>query len=283
MATVLRAVGLMVSLAGITAWAAAPAAFKALEQRAGGRLGVCALDTGTRRSFAYHDEARFPLCSTFKVLLVGRVLQKVDAGQERLARILPYGPGDLLAHAPVTAQQVGHKGMNVEALCAATLVYSDNTAANLLLATLGGPKAITDFARALGDRSTHLDRIEPDLNTPAPGQDLDSSTPSAMVALLEKIALGPVLAPPSRAMLVSWLLGNTTGDACLKAGLPSSWRVGDKTGGGANGATHDLAICFPPGRAPILVAVYYTGSQAPTGERKKVLAEVGRLVAAEFQ
>jgi beta-lactamase class A len=65
--------------------------------------------------------------------------------------------------------------------------------------------------------------------------------------------------------LTQWLIGNKTGDTRLRAGLPKGWRVGDKTGAGERGTTNDVGIVWPPGRAPVLVAIYLTGT--PQGRR----------------
>ena len=266
----------------LAAQAADPSPFHALETRVGARLGVVAVDTGSGRRIDHRGGERFALCSTFKLLLAAQVLQRVDRGQERLDRLIAYGPGELLADSPVTSREVGKGAMTVADLCAATLQTSDNTAANLLLGTVGGPSGLTRFLRALGDPVTRLDRIEPALNTPVPGQDLDTTTPAAMAETVGKLVLGPVLAEPSRRRLEQWLLGNTTGSARLKAGLPRGWRIADKTGTGDQGATHDIGILYPPGRPPIVVTAYCADGKAPRAALEAVLAEAARLVVAEF-
>jgi beta-lactamase class A len=263
--------------------ASAAARLAALEARAGGRLGVAVLDTGSGRRLDHRGGERFPLCSTFKVLLAGAVLARVDAGQEVLDRRLSYSQADLLEYAPVTAAHVAEGGLKVRDLCAAAVEVSDNTAANLLLRTLGGPGAITAFARSLGDPVTRLDRTEPTLNTALPGDPRDTTTPTAMVDSLRALLLGPALKLASRQRLEGWMAACTTGRNRLRAGLPADWSVGDKTGSGERGTVNDVAILRPPHRAPILVAVYYTGSSAPMEDRNAVLAEVGRIVVAAFK
>ncbi|WP_043484164.1 class A beta-lactamase [Geothrix fermentans] len=261
----------------------APARLAALEARAGGRLGVAALDTGTGRRIAHRGEERFPMCSTFKVLLAGAVLARVEKGQERLDRPIAYTKSDLLEYAPVAAARLAEGRMTVEALCAAAVEASDNTAANLLLQALGGPGEVTAFARGLGDPVTRLDRTEPTLNTALPGDPRDTTTPAAMVESLKAMLLGGGLEPDSCQRLEGWMRGSLTGGDRLRAGLPATWTIGDKTGTGDRGTVNDVAILRPPGRAPILVAAYYTGSRAPLKDRNAVLAEVGRIVAAAFQ
>lgn len=253
-----------------------------LERRLGGRLGVAALDTGSGRWLRHRSGERFPLCSTFKVLLAGAILHRTEQGREQLDRPLPFGPGDLLAHAPVTRARVAEGRLTVEALCAATMVTSDNTAANLLLLALGGPPALTAFARSLGDPDTRLDRFEPDLNEARPGDPRDTTTPEAMLGTLRTLLLGPALTPASRQRLAGWMAASTTGRAKLRAGLPAGWSAGDKSGAGEQGSMNDVAILHPPGRAPILVAAYLTGTRASWSDREAALAEVGRLVASAF-
>lgn len=253
--------------------------FSAIEQRVGGRLGVAVLDTGSGQRFEYRAAERFPLCSTFKLLAVAAVLQRVDSGREQLARRVPYGRADLLDYAPVTKAHVQHGGMTIAALCAAALTYSDNTAANLLLQSLGGPAVVTAFARSLGDQMTRLDRTEPTLNTALSGDDRDTTTPAAMLEDMRAILLGDVLAAASRRRLSDWLIASTTGAARLRAGLPAGWRVGDKTGTGDNGAANDVAIVWPPQRAPLLIAAYLVEGDADAGARNAALADVARLVA----
>jgi beta-lactamase class A len=254
--------------------------FDVLERRHGGRLGVAALDTGSGKALSYRADERFPMCSTFKLIAVSAVLACADHGQEWLDRHIAYGPLDLVDPAPVTRVHVREGSLTVEALCAAAIEYSDNTAANLLLRELGGPQAATRFARSLGDQSTRIDRMEPLANTCIPGDPRDTTTPGAMLADLQSLTLRNTLSKPSRARLTTWLSNWQTPFPRIPAGLPVGWRSGNKMGTGSYGTTNDVAILWPPRRAPILVAAYYTGSNAPSTARDAVLAEVGRRVAA---
>lgn len=254
--------------------------FAEIERRVRGRLGVAVLDTGSTRHLEHRAEERFPMCSTFKLLLASSILAHVDAGRERLAREVPYREADLLAYAPITRAHVREGQMSVGALCAAAIQYSDNTAANLLLRTIGGSRALTSYVRTLGDEVTRLDRTEPTLNESIPGDPRDTTTPAAMLADMRRVLLGDVLSPASRAQLIEWLVGNTTGGARLRAGLPTTWRVGDKTGTGERGSTNDVGILWPERRAPILIAAYLTECEAPASEPNAALADVARVAAS---
>jgi len=253
---------------------------RAIESRLGGRLGVAAIDMGSGRRVAYRGDERFPMCSTFKSLLAAHVLSRVDAGREHLDRVIPYGPADLLDYAPVTRAHVADGGMTVEALTAAAVEQSDNTAANLLLAAIAGPPGLTQYVRSIGDPTTRLDRLEPMLNSAEPGDDRDTTTPAAMLRDMQVVLVDAALSRDSRDRLVSWLVASTTGATKLRAGLPTGWRVGDRTGTGAHASNNDVAVAWPPGRAPMFIAAYSVGSPASQAARDAALADVARVVAS---
>ena len=251
-----------------------------LEQKHGGRLGVAILNTATGRLIAHRGEERFPLCSTFKFLAVAFVLARVDRKEESLARRITYSTDYLVAHSPITRQYAGHGGLTVGEICEAAMTLSDNTAGNLLLDSFGGPAQLTAYLRSLGDRVTRLDRRETALNEAMPGDPRDTTTPAAMLEILRKTVLGTALSGSSRDQLVAWMVANKTGDARLRAGVPQGWRVGDKTGSGTHNTTNDIAVIWPPRRAPIIVTTYYAEALASDDERNAVLSEVARLAIA---
>lgn len=252
----------------------------ALERRHGGRLGVAILDTGSGRRHGHRADERFLMCSTHKLLTVGAVLARVDRGAERLDRRVVFGRDVVLSWAPVTSHRVGAPGMSVAELCEAAITVSDNTADNLLLESLGGPPAVTAFARKLGDPLTRLDRTEPELNVGAPGGQRDTTTPDAMLGDLHALLLGDVLSPASRERLAAWMRATSTGLDKLRAGMPPGWQAGDKTGSGAHDETNDIAIFWPPQHKPLLVTAYLAESTADAAGRSAVLAEVGRIAAS---
>src|SRR6266550_2673196 len=123
------------------------------------------------------------------------------------------------------------------------------------------------------------ERFEPDVNSAIRGDVRDTTTPNAMLANMRVLLLGDSLSRTARDQLLAWLIGNTTGAEKLRAGLPTRWRVGDKTGMGANGATNDVAIIWPVERAPVLIAAYLADTNADVGDRNDALSQVGRAVA----
>jgi beta-lactamase class A len=249
-----------------------------VEQRTGARIGVAALDTGSGKRLDYRSEERFPMCSTFKFLAAAAVLKRVDDGQEKLDRFVSYGAQDILEYASVTKAHLKDSGMTLGALCAAAIEQSDNTAGNLLLNVIAGPEGLTNFARTVGDQITRLDRKEPELNSAIPGDERDTTTPAAMRSDMQRLLLDDVLSEASRHQVEDWLQHNETGALMIRAAVPKSWSVGDKTGRGANGATNDIAIVRPPLHAAILVAVYSIGSTSSADDRAAAVAEVARVV-----
>jgi len=238
---------------------------------------VSVISTNGAPLFSYRANERFAMCSTFKALLGAFVLSRVDAKQESLDRPVSYSAADILDYAPITKKELATGHMTVSQLNAASIQYSDNTAANLLLDTVGGPAALTQYLRSIGDTTTRLDRNEPTLNSNTAGDERDTSTPQAMAATLQKLLVGEHLSPASKEQLKAWMFGNTTGDAKLRAGFDKFWIVGDKTGSGANGASNDVAIVFPRGLPPFIIAVFYTDSAASGDAKNAVIAEVAKI------
>ena len=247
-----------------------------IEKKTGGRLGCAMLDTASGKQIAHRGDERFPMCSTFKFLAAAFVLHRVEQGQEHLDRRLPIEQKDILSYAPVTSKHVGQQGMTISELCEAAMTLSDNTAANLLLASFGGPSALTAFLRTTGDSITRLDRTEPTLNEAILADPRDTTLPVAMLQNLRRLLLGNILNPPSRQMLTDWMIACQTGKTKLRAGVPSDWKAGDKTGSGNNGTSNDIAIFWPPHRAPILITAYLTGSTLSNEEQNAIIANVGK-------
>ena len=272
------------AMLAITALFAAPAfpvaadspAIAAVERRHGGRLGVFALDTGNGRTLGHRADERFLMCSSFKGMLAACVLARIDAGRDRLDAPVRYGAADVLPYSPVVEAHVRDGALSVAALCEAILTQSDNAAANLLLARIGGPVALTAFARRIGDRTTRFDRTEPTLNH-ASGL-LDTTTPAAIVATLRTLYLGRILSPASLARLERGMIGNRRGPARLRGSLPRDWIAGDRTGT-SDAMCNDYAFARRPGRGPIAMAAYYEAPGQTMDAQEKVLRDVGVVIA----
>ena len=267
--------------AGAGAWAAdAAAELAAAERASGGRMGLLVRDTASGARLTHRADERFPMCSTFKALAAGRVLNRVDLGELSLDQRIAYSRADLLATSPITTQHLAEGAMSLGELCAAIVEYSDNCAANLVLRQIGGPQGLTAWLRAQGDAVTRLDRTELALNSAIPGDPRDTTSPAAFAASFERLTLGQALTPASRARLQGWLAANTTGSQRLRAGLPRTWAIGDKTGSNGADTANDVALLRPPspsGRAPLIAAVFVTQARSQDAANATI-AEVGRII-----
>lgn len=251
-----------------------------LEARHGGRIGVMAVDLEDRKVLSHRGDERFAMCSTFKFLLAAAIAAKVDAGDEKWDRAVSYGQSDIIPWAPVTGteENLAKGSMSVSELCEATMTWSDNPAANLLLPAVGGPDGLTRYLRSIGDATTRLDRIEPDLNSNQPGDPRDTSTPSAMAASMEKLLFRDALSAASREKIIAWLIANRTGDKRIRAAMDPKWKVGDKTGTGENGAANDIAVIWPGERKPFLLVVFCDVPKATAEQRDALIAGAARRV-----
>jgi beta-lactamase class A len=277
-------------IAGATALAAFAAAALAqkkgalerIREETGGRLGLAVYDSGTGRRFFDGAEARFAMCSTFKVPLAAAVLARADRGEIDLSREIRFSEADLLDHAPVVKANLAKGALSIETLLQAAVEVSDNSAANLVFGQISGPRGLTKFIRSTGDILTRSDRDEPTLNIVRNGEVRDTTTPQAMLWLLNALLLGETLSPESRAKLTGWMEASPTGRERLRAGLPKSWRVGDKTGTSGEGYVNDVAIATPPGRKPILITCYMDAPMLPLAQANAAHAKIGELAGLLF-
>ena len=275
-----------------------------LERTHGGRLGVCVLDAQTLQPLAAHRaDERFGMCSTFKLLLAAAVLREADAGRIDLGERIGFGREDLVSHSPVVEQHLAEGALSIRALAHAIQTTSDNAAANLLLARFDGPAGFTRYLRGMGDAVTRLDRMEPTMNLVRPGEAHDTTTPLAMATIVARVFAGTattaqrgrdaaassahaLLSADSRVVLKQWMIETRTGMKRLRAGFPSGWEAGDKTGTGIAEAMpnrhNDVAVVWRDGQPALVVAAYYEADghyPRMRSEDDAVLAAVGRIAA----
>lgn len=259
-----------------------------IERRARGRLGAYVVDTRSNTGFGWREGERFAHCSSFKMSLAAMVLRMADRSEVDPRELLRWSTEDMLPVSPVTAANI-ERGLSVEELARATLITSDNTAANVLLRRFGGPAALTAFWRSLGDEVSQLDRYEPELNETPLGTTLDTTTPQAMAQTTAALIHGTALSPASREKLKAWMTEVRTGTQRIRAGLPAGWDSGDKTGTGIGKAKHtyvDIAFAGPPGRAPLIVTAYFEPErlvEPMDSVSLRVLAQVGKVAAVSLR
>ncbi|MGW0520938.1 class A beta-lactamase [Crossiella sp. NPDC003009] len=250
-----------------------------LEREFDARIGVYALHTGTGATIEHRAEERFAFCSTFKGLAAAAVLARHPLSY--LDTVVRYGKEELLKSAVVTSKHVA-TGMSLRQLCDAAVRYSDGTAGNLLLREVGGPAKLTEYVRSLGDTVTRMDRTEPALTEATPGDPRDTSSPRALGEDYRKIVLGDALPADRRAFLRDLLERNTTGGQRIRAKVPAGWTVADKTGTGDYGTLNDIGIVWPPGGAPLVVAVMSSKAAKDAEYQQAVVAEAAAYVLGKL-
>lgn len=255
--------------------------FAQLETAKNGRLGISAINTANKQTIHYRANERFPFCSTSKFMVVSAILKQSEIKPQLLQERIKYKNEDIVSYSPITEKHL-NDGMTIAELCAAAINHSDSTAMNLLIKKLGGPNAINDFAHSIGDHVFTLNRLEPELNTAIPGDIRDTTSPLAMQKSLYQLGLGNLLSTSQKTMLQSWLKSNTTGDKRIRAALPKSWIVGDKTGSGDYGTTNDIAIIWPPKCAPIVMALYFTQKEKDAKPKDAVITSAAQSIITEF-
>ena len=255
-----------------------------IEDRLQARIGIAVSDTHSGRDWQVNADDRFPLVSTFKTVACAALLVRTDEASLQLDQRVIIDEADLVYYSPVMKDRTGPAGVSLKEACEATLHTSDNTAANIVLNAIGGPAALTKFFRSIGDIQSRLDRYETALNEAKIGDERDTTTPNAMVATLKKLLIDDdVLSPNSQSQLKNWLMGNQVGDALLRAGIPSTWLIADRTGAGENGTRAITAVMWPPQRSPIIVAIYITETDASFSERNDAIAQIGSAIAAAIE
>lgn len=260
----------------------ATARLRELERLHGARVGAFAYNVATGAVVRHRADERFPLLSTFKTLAAAAVLRDLDRDGEVLGRLVRYTKEDCVPDSPVTdtPERIA-SGVTIAQLCDAAICDSDNTAANLLLRELGGPRAVTRFSRSIGDPVTRLDRWEPTLNSAEPGRRTDTTTPAALARDYARLVLGDALEPRDRERLTGWLLNCRTSGTRFRVGLPPEWTVADKTGGGSYGSCNDVGIAWTPEGVPVVLAVLTTTPEADATGDHPLVAGVAKVLAAE--
>ncbi len=190
---------------------------------------------------------------------------------------LPIRAADMLNNAPFSQTRIGSSASLLE-MAEAMCVLSDNPAANLALARVGGPAALTAWLRQAGDTVTRLDRFEPAMNNEVPGDPRDTTTPAAMLATCRKLLAGPLLSAPARGQLLAWMAASRTADTMIRAGLPAGWHEANKTGAGEDHARNIVSIITPPGRPPIWVAAYLFAARSSLDARNSHFPGLGRAI-----
>ncbi|MBM7644843.1 beta-lactamase class A [Scopulibacillus daqui] len=254
--------------------------FRNLEKKFDAKLGIYAIDTGTGQTVSYRPNERFAYASTYKALAAGAVLKQHSNNE--LNKVIKYTDKDLVTYSPITEKHV-KSGMTLREISKAAILYSDNTAGNLLFKQLGGPEGFKTVLKNIGDHVTKPKRIETDLNEATPGDIRDTSTPKALANDLKAFAVGDALPKDKRKILTDWMRANTTGDKLIRAGAPKGWEVGDKSGAGNYGTRNDIAVVWPKKGDPIVLAILSSRDKKDAAYNDKLIAQAAKVTLDTFK
>ena len=250
---------------------------KATETQLEARIGVSIYDATRNHLWHYNGDTRFPLMSTFKTLACAKLLADVERGLQPFDTSSVITTNAIISWSPITEQLVGESISLIQA-CAAAMTMSDNTAANIVLTGINGPKALTQFMRSIGDDVTRLDRVEPDLNQALNDDIRDTTTPNAIVKSLHLLLFGNVLSENSKALLKQWMVDNKVADSLFRSVLPESWSIADRSGAGGSGSRGITAMVWSDERPPLMISIYITQTGAPLALRDKAIADIGEAI-----
>lgn len=253
-----------------------------LEQQIDGRIGISIWNTQSNKHWDFHGNERFPLVGTFKTLACATMLNKMDAGTLKRNATATIEQNNIVGWSPITDQLTG-QNVRIEHACEAAMLMNDNTAANLVLKQIGGPRSVTLFLRTLGDNSTRLDRLEPKINEAPRGGKLDTTTPNAIVNTLEALINGDALSYESRVQLKIWMQDNEVSDSLMRSVLPSNWSIADRTGSGGNGTLGYNAVIWKENHKPIYLSIYITDTELSLQAREQLAAQICQLILHRYK
>lgn len=266
-----------VSVAADVSYSSLSPKVQQLEVELNGKIGISIYDTSNNSNWHYNGERRFPLMSTFKTLACAKLYSDVEKGAITLSHSNKVAETSLVTWSPVTKKLIGQP-FTLKQSCAATMLMSDNTAANYILSAIGGPAALTEFMREIGDNVTRLDRIEPELNEATPGDIRDTTTPNAMVKSLHTLLFQNVLSPPSKKQLLQWMIDNKITGNLFRSVLPKSWKIADRSGSGGYGSRAINAIIWPNQDSALIISIYITQSNVSFAKQNQTIADIGKMI-----
>lgn len=247
------------------------------ERQLGARIGVSVYDVVDNKLWNYNGNTSFPLMSTFKTLACAKLLADVEKGLQSFDTAVVITASSIIDWSPITKKHIGEK-FTLKQACSAAMIMSDNTAANMVLTGIKGPKALTQFMRSIGDNVTRLDRIEPDLNKAIDGDKRDTTTPNAMVESLHTLLFGNVLSQASKTLLKQWMIDNKITGSLLRSVLPKGWSIADRSGAGGFGSRGITAVVWSDKRTPIIISIYLAQTNSSFAQRNKAIADIGKEI-----
>ena len=200
-----------------------------IEVQHGGKIGLYVINRNNWENLAYQQSFYFPICSTYKFLVVGAILKQSMTNKRLLDEKIKILPNEITGYFPITSKYIDKK-ITIAELSRASIL-SDNTATNLLIHKLGGLKKLREFTLSLNDKATKIANLEPAINKVDLTTNLNKTTPKTMARDINKLAFSDaILDKEHRLLLKKWLKENDTGDNRIAFAIPNHWAIGDETG-----------------------------------------------------
>lgn len=266
-----------ITLASSTQFTTVEKEIKSIEKKLSAQVGVTILSVETGESWDYKGNETFPLTSTFKTIACAKLLHDYDSGSLDINNKVKVKESDIVEYSPVMKNYIDQE-ITLSHACQSTMYTSDNTAANIIIKSVGGTQSITNFVRNIGDKQTRLDRIEPELNEGASNDPRDSTTPNAISNTLNKLLFSSVLSNSSKNKLKEWMINNQVTGRLLRSVLPEKWGIADRSGAGGFGARSITAIVWPQKESPIILSIYIAQTDASMDERNKAIVTIGKSI-----
>lgn len=254
---------------------------KKVEDKYDANVGVHALNTATNEEITFNEDKRFAYASTFKAVSSSMLLEKTPHNE--LNKKVHVSKEDIVPYSPVLEKFI-NKDITIKKLIEATMLYSDNTANNMIIEELGGYKEVNKRLKSLDDKTTKPSRMEPELNNFDPKSNKDTSTPKAFGKTLNKLINDGRLSKENKAFLIDLMINNKSGDTLIKKGAPKNFKVADKSGQAITYASrNDVAFVYPKGESKPIVLVIFTNKEGKTDKpNDKVISETAKVVLEKF-
>ncbi|KTT83107.1 BlaZ-like penicillin-hydrolyzing class A beta-lactamase [Mammaliicoccus sciuri] len=254
---------------------------KKVEDKYDANIGVYALNTATDEEITFNEDKRFAYASTFKAVSSAMLLEKTPHNE--LNNKVHVSKEDIVPYSPVLEKFI-NKDITIKKLIEATMLYSDNTANNMIIEELGGYKEVNKRLKSLDDKTTKPSRMEPELNIYDPKSNRDTSTPQAFGKTLNKLINDGRLSKENKAFLIDLMINNKSGDTLIKKGAPKNFKVADKSGQAITYASrNDVAFVYPKGESKPIVLVIFTNKEGKTDKpNDKVVSETAKVVLEKF-
>ena len=209
-----------------SAYASLAQSVESIMSQYGGTTSVAFVDLYSGNGFDVDGDASQYSASMIKIAVMAELFDRVSAGELSLDQYQAVSSGDIVGGTG-TIQSRGAGSYTLDDLCRYMIIYSDNTATNVLIDLLGMDEINAEAAK-LGMTGTKLNRHMMDSAAQASGVE-NYTTCNDLALAFEKIWNGEFYGSELSARALEYLEGQTD-SACLQQGLPSGVEFAHKTG-----------------------------------------------------